>query len=293
MGTMTNGFTRLTEQFLVHIGVERGLATATVTAYESDIAKYIDWLETRGIHEPDAITKQDVEDYIAALDQAGESARSKARRLASIHEFHRFALGQHAVTADVSAAVKAPKGASTLPDVLTVDEVTRLLDAAAAGGSTDPVVLRDKALLEFMYATGCRVSEATGVNLDDIDLDEHIARLMGKGSKQRLVPLGSYACRAIPQCGAWRAGTALQRQDSRETRTVSQQTQQAHLAAIGMGNRQSNRGAGRHHQTTPSAHLAPFLRHAPDPRRRGRAHRAGTARARQRDHHADLHARKP
>ena len=147
MGTMTNGFTRLTEQFLVHIGVERGLATATVTAYESDIAKYIDWLETRGIHEPDAITKQDVEDYIAALDQAGESARSKARRLASIHEFHRFALGQHAVTADVSAAVKAPKGASTLPDVLTVDEVTRLLDAAAVGGSTDPVVLRDKALL--------------------------------------------------------------------------------------------------------------------------------------------------
>ena len=194
MGTMTNGFTRLTEQFLVHIGVERGLATATVTAYESDIAKYIDWLETRGIHEPDAITKQDVEDYIAALDQAGESARSKARRLASIHEFHRFALGQHAVTADVSAAVKAPKGASTLPDVLTVDEVTRLLDAAAVGGSTDPVVLRDKALLEFMYATGCRVSEATGANLDDIDLDEHIARLMGKGSKQRLVPLGSYAC---------------------------------------------------------------------------------------------------
>ena len=197
MGTMTNRFTRLTEQFLVHIGVERGLATATVTAYESDIAKYIDWLETRGIHEPDAITKQDVEDYIAALDQAGESARSKARRLASIHEFHRFALGQHAVTADVSAAVKAPKGASTLPDVLTVDEVTRLLDAAAVGGSTDPVVLRDKALLEFMYATGCRVSEATGANLDDIDLDEHIARLMGKGSKQRLVPLGSYACRAI------------------------------------------------------------------------------------------------
>ena len=183
MGTMTNGFTRLTEQFLVHIGVERGLATATVTAYESDIAKYIDWLETRGIHEPDAITKQDVEDYIAALDQAGESARSKARRLASIHEFHRFALGQYAVTADVSAAVKAPKGASTLPDVLTVDEVTRLLDAAAVGGSTD--------------ATGCRVSEATGANLDDIDLDEHIARLMGKGSKQRLVPLGSYACRAI------------------------------------------------------------------------------------------------
>ena len=185
------------------------------------------------------------------------------------------------MTADVSAAVKAPKGASTLPDVLTVDEVTRLLDAAAVGGSTDPVVLRDKALLEFMYATGCRVSEATGANLDDIDLDEHIARLMGKGSKQRLVPLGSYACRAITAYLNAGRGELEQRSSAKipgEARTVSQQTRQAHLAAIGMGNRQSNRGAGRHHQTTPSAHLAPFLCHAPDPRRRGRAHRAGTAR---------------
>lgn len=197
MGTMTNGFTRLTEQFLVHIGVERGLATATVTAYESDIAKYIDWLETRGIHEPDAITKQDVEDYIAALDQAGESARSKARRLASIHEFHRFALGQHAVTADVSAAVKAPKGASTLPDVLTVDEVTRLLDAAAvgrlnrSGGITGqgPARIHVRHRLPRLGSHRCesgrhrpgRAHRATH----------------GQGSKQRLVPLGSYACRAI------------------------------------------------------------------------------------------------
>lgn len=84
-----------------------------------------------------------------------------------------------------------------LPDVLSVDEVSRLLDAAAVGGSTDPVVLRDKALLEFMYATGCRVSEAVGTNLDDIDLEEKVVRLMGKGSKQRLVPLGSYARNSV------------------------------------------------------------------------------------------------
>ena len=117
--------------------------------------------------------------------------------MASIHEFHRFALAQHAVSADVAASVKAPKGASVLPDVLSVDEVSRLLDAAAVGGSTDPVVLRDKALLEFMYATGCRVSEAVGTNLDDIDLEEKVVRLMGKGSKQRLVPLGSYARNSV------------------------------------------------------------------------------------------------
>lgn len=192
-----DGFDTLLEQFLVHIGVERGLAKATVTAYESDITKYIVWLKARDITEPNAIAKQDVEDYVAFLDAQGESARSKARRLASIHEFHRFALAQHAVSADVAASVKAPKGASVLPDVLSVDEVSRLLDAAAVGGSTDPVVLRDKALLEFMYATGCRVSEAVGTNLDDIDLEEKVVRLMGKGSKQRLVPLGSYARNSV------------------------------------------------------------------------------------------------
>ena len=192
-----DGFGTLREQFLVHIGIERGLAKATVSAYESDPNKYVAWLQTHGITKPDDIAKQDVEDYIAALDADGESARSKARRLASIHEFHRFALAQHAVSADVAASVKAPKGASVLPDVLSVDEVSRLLDAAAVGGSTDPVVLRDKALLEFMYATGCRVSEAVGTNLDDIDLEEKVVRLMGKGSKQRLVPLGSYARNSV------------------------------------------------------------------------------------------------
>lgn len=192
-----DGFGTLREQFLVHIGIERGLAKATVSAYESDLNKYVAWLQTHGITKPDDIVKQDVEDYIAALDADGESARSKARRLASIHEFHRFALAQHAVSADVAASVKAPKGASVLPDVLNVDEVSRLLDAAAVGGSTDPVVLRDKALLEFMYATGCRVSEAVGTNLDDIDLEEKVVRLMGKGSKQRLVPLGSYARNSV------------------------------------------------------------------------------------------------
>ena len=192
-----DGFGTLREQFLVHIGIERGLAKATVSAYESDLNKYVAWLQTHGITKPDDIAKQDVEDYIAALDADGESARSKARRLASIHEFHRFALAQHAVSADVAASVKAPKGASVLPDVLSVDEVSRLLDAAAVGGSTEPVVLRDKALLEFMYATGCRVSEAVGTNLDDIDLEEKVVRLMGKGSKQRLVPLGSYARNSV------------------------------------------------------------------------------------------------
>ena len=198
-------FALVFDQFLAHIGIERGLASATVDAYASDLRRYVDWLESRGVRTPEDIARRDVEEYVAALDAAGESARSKARRLASIHAFHRFALAQHAVSDDVSAAVKAPKGASVLPDVLTVDEVARLLDAvpqpdphALDGyGLENAVLLRDKALLELMYATGARVSEAVGADLDDVDFDERVIRLTGKGAKQRLVPVGRYACEAL------------------------------------------------------------------------------------------------
>ena len=107
---MYNGSTRLLDQFIAHISVERGLARATVRAYESDLRRYLSWLaHTRGITDPDAIGKADIEEYVAQLDSDGDSARSKARRLASIHEFHRFALAQHAVSDDVSATVKAPR----------------------------------------------------------------------------------------------------------------------------------------------------------------------------------------
>ena len=196
-------FGRLLEQFLTHIGVERGLAQSTVDAYASDLRRYLDWLEARGVHGPAAVTRQDVEDYVADLDGAGESGRSKARRLASIHAFHRFALAQQAVASDVTATVKAPKGAGTLPDVLTVDEVARLLEAvpqpggAGVAGVEDAVLVRDRALLELMYATGARVSEIVGADIDDMDFDEHVIRVTGKGSKQRLVPVGGYACQAL------------------------------------------------------------------------------------------------
>ena len=200
---MESEFGRLLEQFLTHIGVERGLAQSTVDAYASDLRRYLDWLEARGVHGPAAVTRQDVEDYVADLDGAGESGRSKARRLASIHAFHRFALAQQAVASDVAATVKAPKGAGTLPDVLTVDEVARLLEAvpqpggAGVAGVEDAVLMRDRALLELMYATGARVSEIVGADIDDMDFDEHVIRVTGKGSKQRLVPVGGYACQAL------------------------------------------------------------------------------------------------
>ncbi|OXM99482.1 site-specific tyrosine recombinase XerD [Bifidobacterium vansinderenii] len=185
----------LIDRFLAYIDVERGLAKATVAAYRSDLSRYAQWLRGRGIGSLVEVSRHDVEDFMASL--AVESARSRARRLAAVHELHRFAVAEGKIPSDVSEGVKPPKGPSTLPDVLSVDEVSKLLDAAAPKGATDPVSLRDRALLEFMYATGCRVSEAVGADLADIDLDQRVARLTGKGSKQRLVPVGSYACAAM------------------------------------------------------------------------------------------------
>lgn len=296
---------RLIDQFLAYIDVERGLAKATVRAYDSDLRKYNGWLATQGIQDLNAVTTQDVERYIAFLDDSGESARSKARRLASIHAFHRFALNEHVVSNDVAAQVKAPKGATTLPDVLTVDEVASLLDAipvsqnrpqseGMADMPDDPAMLRDKALLEFMYATGARVSEACGANLDDVDLESNVARLMGKGSKQRLVPVGSYACERSQDTSKRTASARVEGERAhRTTRVVPQQARQTTVKAIGVGDHPCGRGTRAYRQAPASAHIAPFLRHASDPRRGRRAHRAGTAGSRERHHHADLHACKP
>ena len=185
------------ELFLGYISIEKGLSEATRRAYESDLKKYMAWLAGREVYQPDQIRQEDVETFVASLSQEGESSRSIARRLASIHEYHRFLTSRGMVQADVSQGVKPPKAASVLPDVLTIEEVRRLLEKTSNERDTDPVVLRDRALLEFLYATGARVSEAVGANLTDVDMDDHVARLTGKGDKQRLVPLGSYACQAL------------------------------------------------------------------------------------------------
>ncbi|KFI53259.1 tyrosine recombinase XerD [Bifidobacterium catenulatum DSM 16992 = JCM 1194 = LMG 11043] len=299
-----NDFERMIRQFLAHIDVERGLSKATVSAYGADLKKYRQWLANRGINDITSVTTQDVENYVAFLDESGESARSKARRLASIHAFHRFAVDEHSVADDVSAQVKAPKGASTLPDVLAIDEVARLLEAipvsqnracddASLEVSDDPVMLRDKALLEFMYATGARVSEACGANLDDVDTESRIARLMGKGSKQRLVPVGSYACEAISRyvrSGASNTGVEVKR-SSGASRPVSQQARTKIVETVGLGDHQGCGGTCAHRQAVASSYVASFFRHASYPRRCRRAYRAGAAWACKRHHHADIHAR--
>ena len=188
-------FDDLLEQFLVHSGVERGLSPATVSAYRTDLVKYFSWLAEHGKTTISSVSSQDIDGFLQSL--SGLSARTRARALASVHDVHRFALDQGLTDIDVSRKIKAPKTSSQLPQVLSIEEVARLIGAASIGDGTDPASLRDRALLEFLYATGARVSEAVGADLGDLDFDERVARLTGKGSKQRLVPFGSYAADAL------------------------------------------------------------------------------------------------
>lgn len=196
------------QQFLNHISVERGLSPKTVEAYESDLTKYTNWLrEARKITDVNEITQLDIEEYVRAMasqamaSQAMASQnlgpRTIARRIASIHEWNKFMLSNAQIASDPSAEVKAPKQAEHLPDVLSISEVERVIDAAGGFGSTDAVSLRDRALVEFLYATGARVSEAVGLKFEDIDLAESVVRLSGKGQKQRLVPIGKCAVCAL------------------------------------------------------------------------------------------------
>lgn len=191
------------QQFLNHISVERGLSPKTVEAYESDLTKYTNWLrEARKINDVNEITKLDIEEYVRAMSSQAMASqnlgpRTIARRIASIHEWNKFMLSNAQIASDPSAEVKAPKQAEHLPDVLSISEVERVIDAAGGFGSTDAVSLRDRALVEFLYATGARVSEAVGLKFEDIDLTESVVRLSGKGQKQRLVPIGKCAVRAL------------------------------------------------------------------------------------------------
>jgi integrase/recombinase XerD len=184
------------ERYLRHVSIERGLAVNTVAAYRRDLTAYLDFLLLRGITAPVAIASDDVSAFSRELrtrSDAPLTASSTARMLSSVRGFHRYLLDEEQVAADVAAATKPPKLASRLPKAISIEQMASVLDAAR--GDT-PQALRDTALLELLYATGARISEAVDLNVDDV-IEGDVVRLFGKGGKQRIVPLGSYARAAI------------------------------------------------------------------------------------------------
>jgi integrase/recombinase XerD len=187
---------RAVDEYLRHVQIERGLSANTVSAYRRDLAGYVEWLAAEGVDEPRDVGSAHVAGYTRALSTREErplGPSSLARVLSSVRGFHRFLLEERDVDGDVARDVRPPKLGRRLPKALTIDQVERLL---AATEGEDVAALRDRALLELLYATGARVSEVVGLNVDDV-IDEDIVRLTGKGDKQRIVPLGRFARAAI------------------------------------------------------------------------------------------------
>ncbi len=186
--------------YLAHLRVERGLSQNTLAAYLRDLSRYAGFLRGRGITGPGGVAEEDVSVFSQAI-RTGEdggrplAASSAARAVTAVRGWHRFLLDEGTTPTDPSAAVRPPQVGRRLPKALSVEEVRALLEAAAVDDS--PVSLRDRALLEILYATGARISEAVGLVVDDLDAGSGVLRLFGKGRKERIVPVGQYAWAAL------------------------------------------------------------------------------------------------
>jgi integrase/recombinase XerD len=186
--------------YLDHLAVERGVAANTLASYRRDLNRYADYLSSLGVARIDVVDAAMVSAFLAYLregdpDHPPLSATSAARAVVAVRGLHRFALRDGLVEVDVAHEVRPPTPPRRLPKAISLDDVERLLDAA--GYQQTALALRNRALLEVLYGTGARISEAVGLAVDDIDLADRSVLLSGKGGKQRRVPLGSYAAAAV------------------------------------------------------------------------------------------------
>ncbi|MDQ3735635.1 MAG: site-specific tyrosine recombinase XerD [Actinomycetota bacterium] len=192
--------TRALRGYLDHLAIERGLAANTVTSYRRDLLRYGRHLAARGRSALSDVIQDDVSSFLAGLRGGDElhpplSAASAARAVVAVRGLHRFAVREGWILEDVAGAVRPPAPARRLPKAIPLDSVEALLNAADL--DDQPRSLRDRALLELLYGTGTRISEAVGLAADDIDRESETIRVTGKGSKQRIIPIGSYALAAV------------------------------------------------------------------------------------------------
>jgi integrase/recombinase XerD len=185
-----------TRAFLTYLRVEKGLAENTLLAYARDIRRFSAFLEKRKTTKLAAIKRSDVVDFLAELFKSGMDSRSVARYLVTVRQFFRFCMIEDYLKEDPSATIEAPKFRHILPEFLSVAEVDQLLKQPDV---TSSVGLRDKALIEVLYSGGLRVSELCGLRVMDIQLDQGCLRCIGKGNKERLVPLGKNALAVVEE----------------------------------------------------------------------------------------------
>lgn len=193
------------EEYLASLTSERGLSRHTVAAYRRDLVQYLAFLEGR------AASAARVTGFVKSLNDRGLAASSIARKTAAVRGLHRFRVSEGLAEEDPTVLMQTAKRSQPLPKALTLDEVMALLETP---DTTTPAGRRDRAILEFLYATGARVSEAVGLDLEDVDLDSGTAIVTGKGDKQRLVPLGGFAIRAIEAYLPDRLGFRVSGRDS-------------------------------------------------------------------------------
>jgi integrase/recombinase XerD len=195
------GLSSAVDRYLDHLAVERGLAAHTLAAYRRDLTRYQAAMSAKGRAGIGEVTTEDVAGFLAGLREGGDghpplAASSAARAVAAVRGLHAFAAREGLAGADPAGQVRPPTPARRLPRAIGIAEVERLIAAAGAGGQPgSPLPLRDRALLELLYGTGARISEAIG--LDTGDLGDTTLRLVGKGGKHRIVPVGSYAAAAL------------------------------------------------------------------------------------------------
>lgn len=201
----STGVTRGIQDYLLHVGVERGLAPNTLQAYKRDLRRYQEFLTAADIAEPGSIDRHHVSEFAQGLSDGADGGtplglRSAARTIVAVRGLHKFWALEGLSDADPAADVHPPQAGQRLPKAISVHDVTRILEAV---GTDSPTGLRDAAMLEFLYSTGARISEAVGLDVDDLVRPESaedgpsLVRLFGKGSKERVVPIGSYALRAL------------------------------------------------------------------------------------------------
>ena len=237
-----------TERFLDYLTAERGLSPNTVESYRRDLRRYAQFLKKRRIRDARSIGESDVASFLAWISAPKKGVRYRpstvARALASVRSFHRFLVLEREVDDDPSGGVVRPKVPRSLPRPLSVDEVERVL--ASPAGQT-PAAQRDRAVMEVLYAAGLRISELVGLDVDDVDLEERSVRVIGKGDKERLVPLGRFAREAVaayltsarPELASkhTRAALFLNQRGGRLTRQGCAKILQTHVGRSGIKKR--------------------------------------------------------
>ncbi|MCJ0905588.1 site-specific tyrosine recombinase XerD [Rhodococcus sp. ARC_M6] len=196
---------RQVDSFLDHLAVERGSARNTLLSYRRDLYRYVEYLNALDIDEVSRVGEADVTEFVTSLRRGDKesgvvplASSSAARTLIAVRGFHKFCAAEGLVDVDVARSVKPPTPGRKLPKALSLDDVIALLEASGGGAAGDgPRDLRDRALLELLYSTGARITEAVDLDVDDIDTESRSVLLKGKGGKQRVVPIGRPAIEAV------------------------------------------------------------------------------------------------